>query len=213
METQIPMKFGGSPALVVVDDFYDDPDTVRTLALAQPYHREPEYYKGERSTTRFLWPWLKEDFEQRLGLMIVDWPRHNANGVFQKTTADDPLVWHQDSQSYAAAIYLNPGGLAGTSFWRHVDTMGRRGPIPSEEDLLSGDNWTLMDRVGGLYNRLVIWDARLIHSATSYEGFTEEEPRLVQLFFFDTASWKAAPARGAGFAQVPDDGIPLRVAR
>jgi hypothetical protein len=42
--------------------------------------------------------------------------------------------------------------------------------------------------VAGLYNRLVIWDAGLIHSATSYEEFTEDTTtptRLVQLFFFD----------------------------
>ena len=30
-------------------------------------------------------------------------------------------------------------------------------------------------------------DARLVHSATSYEGFGDDRPRLVQLFFFDVA--------------------------
>ena len=39
--------------------------------------------------------------------------------------------------------------------------------------------------MGSVYNRLVLWDAQLIHSATSYEGFTPAQPRLVQLYFFN----------------------------
>ena len=50
------------------------------------------------------------------------------------------------------------------------------------------DNWELMESVAGLYNRLVIWDAALFHSATTYDHFTAggtAPTRLVQLFFFD----------------------------
>ena len=50
------------------------------------------------------------------------------------------------------------------------------------------DNWELVESIAGLFNRLVIWDAKLFHSATSYEDFSEDGPastRLVQLFFFD----------------------------
>jgi hypothetical protein len=51
-----------------------------------------------------------------------------------------------------------------------------------------GENWELMESVAGLYNRLVIWDASLFHSATTYDHFTADgsaPTRLVQLFFFD----------------------------
>ena len=50
------------------------------------------------------------------------------------------------------------------------------------------ENWELMKSVAGLYNRLVIWDAALFHSATTYDYFTADgsaPTRLVQLFFFD----------------------------
>ena len=43
------------------------------------------------------------------------------------------------------------------------------------------------DRVGGVYNRLVLWDAKMIHTASSYEGLSGSDAthsRLVQLFFF-----------------------------
>lgn len=109
-----------APHLISVDDFLDDPDEVREIALSASYHTDLQYFKGLRSDHRFLWPGLREEFSRLLGTPVTEWLGHNANGVFQQTAHDDPLVWHHDSQSYAAAIYLNPNPPpgAGTSFWR-----------------------------------------------------------------------------------------------
>jgi hypothetical protein len=55
-------------------------------------------------------------------------------------------------------------------------------------NVVQPDQWELVESVAGLYNRLVIWDASLIHSATSYTDFSDTgaaPTRLVQLFFFD----------------------------
>jgi len=52
--------------------------------------------------------------------------------------------------------------------------------------LLSPEKWEVVDRVGCVYNRLVIWNARLLHSATGYFGSDAADSRLFQLFFFDT---------------------------
>jgi len=201
------------PHLVAVDDFFSDPDEVRAIALAQPYHSDLRYFKGLRSDVRFLWPELREELGRLLGTEVVEWLGHNANGVFQQTRHDDPLVWHHDSQGYAAAVYLTPDPPpgAGTSFWRDRTFGCRRAPshpierrrlgsddaveaaagvVYDKYNLEHADNWELVESIAGLYNRLVIWDARLIHSATSYEHFGESASaptRLVQLFFFDTA--------------------------
>lgn len=193
-----------TPQILVVDDFYQDPDAVRALALEAEYEADLRYFKGLRSKKKFLFPWLKEEFERLLRVRVLDWLEQPANGSFQKTTGKDPLVWHSDTQSYAAAVYLSPGRpdtqpshaesvSAGTSFWRHRErTLRRPSPLEginrlmyNEFNLTHPDNWELVDRVGSVYNRLVLWDAQLIHSATSYEGFTEADPRLVQLFFFN----------------------------
>lgn len=197
-----------TPQILVVDDFYRDPDAVRALALEAEYEADLRYFKGLRSKKKFLFPWVKEEFERLLRVSITDWMAQPANGSFQKTTSEDPLVWHSDTQSYAAAIYLIPqrdvwvmnnqpreGMGVGTSFWRNMTSGARRPPTDpkayaetySEYNLLHPNNWELVDRVGSVYNRLVLWDAQLIHSATSYEGFTPESPRLVQLFFFNVA--------------------------
>lgn len=188
-----------TPQILVVDDFFEHPDEVRRLALDQEYERDGRYFKGERSKQKFLFPYLKEEFERLLGVRITDWMQQPANGSFQKTTFNDPLVYHSDTQDYAAAIYLTPNPPfmlgSGTSFWMDRDFNQRRpsrdahvnAQIYSEYNLTHPDEWLLIDRVEGIYNRLVLWDGQLIHSATSYDGFTEENPRLVQLFFFSVS--------------------------
>jgi hypothetical protein len=197
-----------TPALLVVDNFYRFPDEVRDEALGAEYEADGRYFKGLRSKKKFLYPWVKEEFERLLRVTITDWLDQPANGSFQKTTIQDPLVWHSDTQSYAAAVYLTDHRDfffnthvpdvrvgAGTSFWRNKVTGARRPPSGaadyqetySEFNLTHPDNWELVDRVGSVYNRLVLWDAQLIHSATSYESFSSEDPRLVQLFFFNVA--------------------------
>lgn len=199
------------PDLIAVDDFFYDPDEIRAVALAQQFAPDLRYYKGLRSLTRFPWPYLREEFSRLLGKPVTEWLGYPANGVFQQTTNADPLVWHADTQQYAAAVYLTPDAppSAGTSFWRDKTFGCRRAPghplesrrlkspeaIKAAEEVVyddyniqNGDNWELIESVAGLYNRLVIWDAGLIHSATSYDDFAEggvAQTRLVQLFFFD----------------------------
>lgn len=201
-----------TPHILAVDDFFDDPDAIREFALAQDYSADLRYYKGLRSDQRYLWPFLREEFGRLLGTEVVEWLDHTANGVFQQTNFDDPLVWHHDTQGYAAAVYLTPDAppSAGTSFWRERQYGCRRAPghelekarlktakaVKQAESVVYDayniehpDNWELIESVAGLYNRLVIWDAALLHSATSYQDFSAagEKSRLVQLFFFDTA--------------------------
>jgi hypothetical protein len=208
-----PIFLRRSPHLVVVDQFLANPDAVRWTALRQTYQTDERFYKGQRTREHYLWPGLKEEFERLLHCRITDWLSQPMNGVFQITGYNDPLVWHHDTQDYAAALYLTPDApiSAGTSFWK-LRTTGNRRPsehpleynrflsdedrasanaqIYSMDNIMKPDNWELCDRVGSVYNRLVLWDAKLIHSASSYEGMVGErahDSRLVQLFFFSVA--------------------------
>jgi hypothetical protein len=198
------------PHLTIVDNFYKNPDEIRAFALEQHYESDLRFYKGKRTKDRFLWSFLKEEFERILGRPIIDWLNQPANGVFQITGYNDPLVYHSDAQSYAAAIYLTPHAppSAGTSFWRDKKYGARRPPAHALEydryaddaarsaayneiytsyNITHGDNWELVDKVGAIYNRLAIWDAQMIHSASTYEGLESDvigKARMVQLFFF-----------------------------
>lgn len=175
------------PTILVVDNFYKYPDDVVNIAEEMEFNEDLRYYKGLRSKPHLM-PYVKERFEQLLGVQIIDWMDQPMNGVFQITRPEDPIVFHSDSQDYAAAVYLTKyADFMGTGFYRHK-IHGLRRPsnsnlvnedMYSEFNLLNADNWELVDKVGGVFNRLVIWDAKLIHAAQPYV-----DKRLVQLYFF-----------------------------
>jgi hypothetical protein len=177
------------PDIIVVDNFYKDPDIISSPLAVGKFKEVPNHYKGLRSRPHLM-PFVKEEFERLLGVQITDWMDQPYNGCFQLTKASDPLVWHSDTQDYAAAVYLTKDAEdMGTSFWKHIQTGHRLPPSTNEEcaevyseyNLTHPDNWKLIDKVGAVYNRLVIWNAKMIHSASEYSS---DKDRLVQLFFF-----------------------------
>lgn len=193
---------------IVVDGFYTDPDAIRRFALSLAFTADTRYHKGKRSLERYLFPGVKERFERLLDRQITKWSEHGYNGVFQTCIGGDPIVFHSDMQDFAGAVYLTPGAPveAGTSLYRSRSTWLRRAPTNADASalkrgsvsalgrdtygiggskLLDSTAWERVDSFGNVYNRLVLWDARLIHAASCYFGHSPETSRLVQLFFFD----------------------------
>lgn len=179
------------PSFLVVDNFYTDPNSVRSFALQQPLTAHPQNHKGIRSDSTYRFPGLKERFEQLLGKKIVAWENYGTNGCFQVNIAGDQAVYHADCQTYAGVLFLTPGapGQAGTKFYRSLS--GVRKPDASTHDevfrggFYDSTRFEQLDVVGNVYNRLVLFDAKLIHAADTYFGKTNDDGRLIQLFFFD----------------------------
>lgn len=176
-----------APAFLVVDNFYKNPDTVRNYALSQEFIFNPKNHKGKRTEIDFHNDSLKAEFERLLGVSIKKWD-YKWNGCFQYCTAEDKLVIHCDVQNYAALAFLTPDAppSTGTSFYRHKKMKNRH----FRENTFTGGHYDftdfdLVDTVGNVYNRLVIFDAQLIHSASEYFGTEKENGRLFQIFFFD----------------------------
>ena len=182
--------------VIIVDDFYLHPYHVREYALRQDY-AESNYHKGRRSLKKYYPPYIKEQFEKILGKRITKWNEHGYNGVFQYCTAEDKLVYHVDSQTYAAVLFLTPDAPpeSGTAFYQCKDT--GRYSYTNEEHGSPEYNRTFkngyydktglveIDRVGNKFNRLVIFNAQQIHAATEYFGNNVSNSRLFQIFFFD----------------------------
>jgi hypothetical protein len=57
--------------------------------------------------------------------------------------------------------------------------------IVFKNGFLDPSQFDVVDIVGNVYNRLVLFNAKFIHSASSYFGNSIENGRLFQLFFFD----------------------------
>jgi hypothetical protein len=210
---KIPVKFSKVndhiPGMVVVDDFYTHPYDIRDIALGLDYNPSG-YHKGKRTNSKLVLDGTKEKLEKILGKEITGWTStHGHCGVFQHCTPADPIVYHYDGQTHAAVVFLTPDApiTTGTSFFRHKTQpwldraleIGKNG-ITSEEQLLETEQkyigkvhddfldptkWEEIDRVGNKFNRLAIWDAKLIHAASQYFGKDLDDSRLFHMFFFD----------------------------
>jgi hypothetical protein len=177
--------------LFVVDDFYYNPDEIRQFALSVEYAADLRYYKGLRSKSPFRPPGLKDMFELIIGEKIQTWDTNN-NGCFQVCIAEDPQVYHNDIQKWAAMIYLSPSAPieSGTRLHESKITGARQADDLNFNGSFTGGfydstKFDTVDSIGNIYNRLVIMDARCIHSAGPYFGQGKEDGRLTHLFFFD----------------------------
>lgn len=178
--------------LFIVDDFYDDPDAVRNYALSQEYTSDNNWYKGQRTTKAFRPPGIKQRFEQIIGQKIVRWDEYGYNGVFQLMVASDPQVYHYDNQRWAAMIYLSPNAPveSGTRLHRSRVNGTRDSRELGIDDAFAGNfydstRFDTIDIAANIYNRLVIMDAKCVHSAGPYFGSDFNNGRLTHLFFFD----------------------------
>lgn len=176
----------------VADNFYADPYAVRDYALKQEYIEDNNWYKGSRTIEQHFVSGTKSAIESIMGVKIREWESHSMCGRFQYCTPQDSIVYHHDAQTYAAMIYLTPNAppQTGTSFYAHKETKVRHEEDPNIVTAFDGGfydstKFELVDSIGNVFNRLVIFDAKLIHAATQYFGKTIEDSRLFHIFFFD----------------------------
>ena len=114
--------------LFVVDNFYSNPDDVRAFAMGVEYEGSSQWYKGKRSKEQYNFPGIQESFEEIMNRKLKPLNEHGMCGRFQFLTAQDPLVYHYDTQQWAAMIYLTPDAPpgSGTSLYRSKITGANR---------------------------------------------------------------------------------------
>ena len=192
MQNTLKISPSRRSSVIVVDDFYEDPLSIRKRALELTFYRDENFVHGQRTLERFATPELREVFSTIIGQKIARWDEHAMNGVFQICMATDPIVYHADAQRWAAMIFLTPDAPlgAGTSFFQHRETnaLDMRNADPKQifsGGFFDGTKFRLADQVANVFNRLVIFDARRIHAASGYFGSADSDARLFQMFFFD----------------------------
>jgi hypothetical protein len=193
--SESPKKFGVNRSVqscIIVDNFYTNPDAVREFALSCDFQLHPNNHKGKRTDACYRFEGLKERFEEIIGRKICNWEKYGTNGCFQICVAGDQLVYHRDDQQYAGVLFLTPDApvQTGTCLLRSNATKKMK-VAPDEHSLvfkngyLDSTEFEVVDVVGNIYNRLVLFDSHCIHAATEYFGNTADNGRLFQLFFFD----------------------------
>lgn len=178
--------------IIVVDDFYNNPDEVREFALSQPFDVTGNY-PGSR-TKSFLNDSVKETLQNILrahGGNVTDWNATDGfTGSFQITTSFDRSWIHSDPyNTWAAVCYLTPNAplSGGTSLYQ----LKKTGSMVEDGTDLSGitqdlTKWDKVDTIGNKYNRLAMYRGNLYHMSQDYFGNSAGNGRLFQLFFITT---------------------------
>ena len=118
------------------------------------------------------------------------------NGAFQYTTSRDRTWIHNDGwNNWGGVLYLTPNAPvnSGTGIFRFkdgtrtVDEAEARGNKKIiDENSQDYNKWELVDKVGNVFNRLVLFNSKQYHASLDYFGTNKENGRLFQVFFFST---------------------------
>ena len=186
---------------ICVDNFYNDVDEVRKMALNMEFGVTGNY-PGNRTVP------VKNDSVKNL---INDIIRPHAGeitywdteytGCFQYTTQRDRSWVHADQTTvWAGVLYLTPDAplTGGTGLFRHKPTgleMAARKADGTYNEAVMDEiykdsqdmtKWEMTDFVGNKYNRLILYKGDNFHTSLDYFGRDIHDGRLFQTFFFDT---------------------------
>lgn len=209
-ENKIPisvvLKRGPSCGLIVIDNFYKNPLETRNYILTQNFFVKGNF-PGQR-TISYASEELKnilQKYVEPFGgkITVFPIPKEDSvdvselyNGAFQYTTSLDRSWVHTDKwNNWAGVLYLTPDAplSSGTGFYKFKD-----GSMCEEDGVLlsnqeevgnSGPDltkWELVDRVGNVFNRLILFNSHRYHMSMDYFGNSKENGRLFQVFFFST---------------------------
>ena len=171
----------------VLDDFLQDPEDYRALALAREY-KTYEFeggikFHGIATPTPLRVP-------IRIGAL---YPRAAPTLSFFRKSPDgqkEPHWIHTDVDmgDWTALLFLNPDPPAGdgTVFWRHLATGATGSTVPHERSIegRTRRGWEEWRTVAAKFNRLILFPATFFHSRAIYENWGEgDDARLVQVVF------------------------------
>ena len=190
-----------TPILFIIDNFYNNPMETREYILTQDFKIRGNY-PGQRTMSHateeikdMIQRWILP-FGGKITRFPLEKTDNNYNGAFQYTTSRNRSWFHVDSwNNWAGVLYLTPDApvTSGTGLYRYKDGTRLEQEQKIKENKAQMDEhsqdvtkWDLVDQVGNVFNRLVIFNANHFHSSMDYFGTNKDDGRLVQVFFFST---------------------------
>ena len=195
-------KRGPTCGVIVIDNFYNNAMETRNFVLTQEFKVRGNY-PGLR-TVSFATEELRniiQKYIEPFGGKITDFPLpsdngERYNGAFQFTTSRDRSWVHIDGfNNWAGVLYLTPDAplSSGTAFYRFMDGTSCEKDMKLLDNKKDTDNfsqdmtkWELVDTVGNVFNRLILFNSKRFHMSMNYFGDCKENGRLFQVFFFST---------------------------
>ena len=217
--------------VVIVDNFFKNPNKVRNFALHQEFKRdEKSNYPGLRTDClSVIEPSLHNEFLKKFFSIYYDFQFEEVDWIveakFQKTDNSFDTGWiHYDGDSYsnnkvAGIIYLSPNAplQSGTSIYKEKNNV----LIPSinaqakySHYYSNGNSEELKNlkeqekeqfdetiNVSNVYNRLISFEAGEYHAAQNYFG-QDNESRLILVFFVSKFNAHSLPLERANLNKI-----------
>ncbi len=177
--------------VIVVDDFYSNPDGVREFALQQEFGQQGNF-PGSRTKS-----FINDDTKNTIATLlrnaggnVTNWNAQDGlSGSFELATTNDRSWIHTDHyNTWAGIIYLTPDAplSGGTGLFRYKKTGALYASELPEYESQDYTKWDLCDIIANRYNRLALYRSDQFHTSLDYFGNTRETGRLFQLFFITT---------------------------
>ncbi len=195
-------------SMIVIDDFYADPESVRRRALACDYAAKEQIltYPGHNAVE----PFLPEGLDRIASVIVGEdvkgfTQRQSHHGKFRVTLEGEKSRYqvHVDPSSlwWVGVVYLTLPAQCqgGTAFYRHKklgydstpppDALAAAG-YPDVKTLLAQDGpdldkWEHLMTVPMRFNRLILYRPWMWHSAAPGFGDSPETGRLIQVLSFE----------------------------
>jgi hypothetical protein len=196
--------------IIVVDDFYQNPQEVREFALKAKYPEPTDdyTYPGRNSNGSYYSQDIHQSFEKLVKEPLIPADKNGYFRISLETATHKQDIHVDPSWEWGAVIYMSAPedciDEGGTSFWKHNTLHSENIPKTDEEaqfygyptykecwwttiygDGLDRSKWSRYFLCPMRYNRLVLFRTHLWHSHNFNFGNTIENGRLVQLFFFN----------------------------
>ncbi len=204
-------------SVIIVDDFLQDPLTVREAALNLHYPLQDAMFAGRNSMQRLSISGLAEQASRLTGEPLVPIEPMHSHGKCRVTLTQERgrSRIHVDRSHWSGILYLSRDQdcSGGTEFYRHRRSGLDRWPITLDELAQSGfstldelrrdvlerdsndlDQWELTMQVSMRFNRLLLMRPWFWHSASPGFGDCLVNGRLVYLMFFASNASGNLPA-------------------
>jgi hypothetical protein len=194
---------------IIVDNFYKNPLDVREFALNETYEscHLPRYHSRSFANIEIynkiqnvIYPFAGRIYNFYIpGEKRKEFIGDPFNGAFNYSIATQTSWFHYDTLysgdtqesrrhfQWVGVLYLNPNPpkQSGTLIVKYNKDNIQDRDIPFN-DRYDRNKWKVIDIIGNVFNRLVLYRSSQCHGANNYFGTDINDGRLIQIFFFST---------------------------
>ena len=199
---------GPSCGLIVIDNFCKNPYEIRKHILTLDFSIRGNY-PGQR-TISYATQHLKDiiqDYVMPFGGKITDFQIPNGdngdglnldicNGSFYYTNSRNrPWIQYDRDNNWGGVLCMTPNAplSSGIAFYKFKDGTECQRDQNILENVAETETyrqditkWQLVDKVGNVFNRLILFNSKRFHMSLDCFGDSKENGRIFQGFFFST---------------------------